>query len=321
MTFRLMLVPLLALWLAAGAGPASAGSSSGWTLVQNVGDVVISAGLFQTVSLPNDATLPEGAIVTTGKSGRAVLRRGGEHIIVQPGTRLKLEVAEPGATRVTQASGSALYEITKKSTPHFQVDTPWLAAVVKGTAFSIDVEDGTSALRVTEGTVEVSNPARTAVTLVSAGAEARIDDATPGAINMLDAQGLPSTITTVHMIWDEKTLAHARGGRVDIDLRQTAEVLAGGVQQLAPTGPRTGLLAFDHAPGTDTGSLSKQSVTFLSTPIGRLGDHEWSLRAAKKKKEDVEEREPLNVTLLMGIALIGCIAYAHISTRRDRQSK
>lgn len=320
MTFRLMLVPLLALWLAAGAGPASAGSSSGWTLVQNVGDVVISAGLFQTVSLPNDATLPEGAIVTTGKSGRAVLRRGGEHIIVQPGTRLKLEVAEPGATRVTQASGSALYEITKKSTPHFQVDTPWLAAVVKGTAFSIDVEDGTSALRVTEGTVEVSNPARTAVTLVSAGAEARIDDTTPGAIQLLDAQGLPSTITTVHMVWDEKTLAHARGGHIELDLRQTDEVGAGGMQQLALSAPTADLVAPGSVAGTVTAPVSKQSASFLSTPAGRLSEQEWSLRKSKSVKEG-EKREPLNVTLLMGIALIGCIAYAHISTRRDRQSK
>lgn len=320
MTFRLMLVPLLALWFAAGASQAFAGSSSGWTLVQNVGDVAISGGLFQTVSLPNDVTLPEGAVITTGRSGRAVLRRGGEHIIVQPETRLKLERAEPGITRMTQSSGSAFYEITKKSAPHFQVDTPWLAAVVKGTTFSIDVTDGTAALHVTEGTVEVSNPARTTVTLVTAGAEARIDEATPGAIHLLDATGAPKTITTVETGWSNEPLAPASGGNVEIDLRQTTEALMGsGVLPAAL--PRTRPIWPASAPGTGTEPATKQVIKFLSTPTGRLGDMEWSLRATRKKEKEVEQREPLNGTLLMGLALVVCIAYAHISTRRDRHSK
>ena len=48
------------------------------------------------------------------------------------------------------------YDIGRQPNPHFGVDTPYLAAVVKGTVFSITVAEEGATLQVTEGAVETS---------------------------------------------------------------------------------------------------------------------------------------------------------------------
>jgi hypothetical protein len=47
-----------------------------------------------------------------------------------------------------------LLEVEKKNVPHFEVETPYLAAVVKGTKFTVSVDAGGAAVHVMEGVVE-----------------------------------------------------------------------------------------------------------------------------------------------------------------------
>ena len=63
-----------------------------------------------------------------------------------------------GFTKLLQDLGNAVYKIEKRGVPHFGVTTPYLAAVVKGTTFSITVDDRGSTLQVVEGAVEVATP-------------------------------------------------------------------------------------------------------------------------------------------------------------------
>jgi ferric-dicitrate binding protein FerR (iron transport regulator) len=58
-------------------------------------------------------------------------------------------------TRLVQWLGEAFFEVGHRSTPHFEVDTPYLAAIVKGTAFTVEVTHDDSAVAVSEGVVAV----------------------------------------------------------------------------------------------------------------------------------------------------------------------
>ena len=62
--------------------------------------------------------------------------------MVAPRSELRLPAApQPsGFTRVVQTLGTMLFKVRHTGTPHFAVDTPMLAAVVKGTTFTIVVD-------------------------------------------------------------------------------------------------------------------------------------------------------------------------------------
>jgi hypothetical protein len=124
------------------------------------------------------ALLSSGATITTAASSRAVIVRGQEFVVISPGTRIRVPEAS-GASSIMQMIadyGSALFRIEKKSTPHFGVQTPYLAAVVKGTTFTVTVGPEGGKVRVTEGAVEVST--------LDGGAS---DLVTPGIVAMVGA--------------------------------------------------------------------------------------------------------------------------------------
>ncbi|MEK7722402.1 MAG: FecR domain-containing protein, partial [Elusimicrobiota bacterium] len=82
-----------------------------------------------------------------------------ETIAVGPNSRVMLPALPVnGNTQVLQTVGTALYQIGKQKAPHFQVDTPYLAAVVKGTTFTVSVSEGVASVDVSEGLVEVATP-------------------------------------------------------------------------------------------------------------------------------------------------------------------
>jgi len=62
-----------------------------------------------------------------------------------------------------------LYKVKRTGVPHFEVTTPMLAAVVKGTTFTVVVDQKGAAVQVTEGVVEVSSLTGDARRLVEGG--------------------------------------------------------------------------------------------------------------------------------------------------------
>jgi hypothetical protein len=142
----------------AAAFPSNAQAGDGWRVADTAGVVRVGGPGYMPVALTRDQELPSDAWIETA-SGRAVLVRGQETVIVEPNSRVQLPgTAVNGNTQVLQTIGSAIYKIGKQKAPHFQVDTPYLAAVVKGTAFKVKVEDDEASVTVTEGLVEVSTP-------------------------------------------------------------------------------------------------------------------------------------------------------------------
>jgi hypothetical protein len=142
----------------AAAFPSDALAGDGWRVVDTAGVVRVGGPGYMPVALTREQELPADSWIETA-SGRAVLVRGQETVIVEPNSRVQLPASPVnGNTQILQSLGSAIYKIGKQKKPHFQVDTPYLAAVVKGTAFTVKVQDDEASVTVTEGLVEVSTP-------------------------------------------------------------------------------------------------------------------------------------------------------------------
>src|SRR3546814_9337413 len=160
--------------VAAIAAPAFA-SPIQWTISEASSGVTIS---HQGSSKPavRGEKVQTGDKVITGPNARAVLVRGEEYAIVAPNTRL--EIADPaksgGLWQIVESSGNIVFSIKKKLTPHFGVQTPYLAAVVKGTTFSVTVDGTGASVQVVEGAVEVSTLDGGARDLILPGAIATV---------------------------------------------------------------------------------------------------------------------------------------------------
>ncbi|MTW17276.1 hypothetical protein GJ689_13790 [Rhodoplanes serenus] len=129
-----------------------------WRVAKMSGDVRVGTASTTTVALAVDAVLGPGTVVATGRNGRVLLVRGRESILVSPGSVMALPDAttEDGSTTILHRAGTLLLDVDKRPVQHFSVETPYLAAVVKGTQFRVTVGSGSSDVEVVNGAVEVT---------------------------------------------------------------------------------------------------------------------------------------------------------------------
>jgi FecR protein len=149
----------VALALAASSG-AIAAENDGWSVSRSSGEVwIATTGGAKQVSLKQDETLKPGDTVRTGRNGRVLLIRGEETILIAPNSvvGLPLEKKDGLSTTILQQAGSILLDVEKRNVKHFEVETPYLAAVVKGTQFSVTVGATGTSVDVRRGQVEVSD--------------------------------------------------------------------------------------------------------------------------------------------------------------------
>ncbi len=169
----------------------AAASTKAWQISESTGSVSVeSNGQVRTGA--RGMALKAGDAVSTGSTGRAVIVRGGEYVIVSPKSRVRItKPEETGAiTQIFQSIGSALFKIEKKETPHFGVKTPYLAAVVKGTTFNVTVTANGATVQVTEGRVEVSTLDGGASDLIVPGRIGRVD---ANDMKLLKVMGIGAT--------------------------------------------------------------------------------------------------------------------------------
>lgn len=153
---RCAFVAALILGTASGAFAADDGV---WSVSKSSGEVWLAAGGAQPVSLDQDGTLKPGDTIRTGRNGRVLLVRGQETILISPNSVVGLPAEKKAglSTTIIQQAGSILLEVEKRNVKHFEVETPYLAAVVKGTQFSVTVGAGSTKVGVVRGQVEVSD--------------------------------------------------------------------------------------------------------------------------------------------------------------------
>ena len=164
---------ILALLVASCSTTAMA-QGPGWTISESSGPVRVAHAGITKVATRGSAIAP-GDVVTTGAGGRAVLVRGPEYMMVAPASQLRLPSEEQatGFTRVIEDFGNVVFMIKKKLTPHFEVKTPYLAAVVKGTTFTVGVTPAGASVQVLEGAVDVATGDGGAHELLRPGARSR----------------------------------------------------------------------------------------------------------------------------------------------------
>ena len=153
------------------ASPAMAKDAAAWVVTQKSGDVRVIRDGVQPASVQVRSALSAGDVVATGTNGRAMLTRGDDYVVVAPGSRLLLpkEDEKGGFTRLVQQVGTMLYKVKHTGVPHFAVETPMLAAVVKGTSFTVVADDRRAVVQVTEGLVEVTSATGNSRRLVEGG--------------------------------------------------------------------------------------------------------------------------------------------------------
>ncbi|CUT14423.1 FIG00440450 hypothetical protein [Bradyrhizobium sp.] len=141
------------------ASGASAADDGVWSVGKATGEVWVATTGAQQVSLSQQEVLKPGDTIRTGRNGRVLLVRGEETILISPNSVVGLptESKEGLSTTIIQQAGSILLEVEKRNVKHFEVETPYLAAVVKGTQFSVTVNAGSTKVGVLRGQVEVSD--------------------------------------------------------------------------------------------------------------------------------------------------------------------
>jgi hypothetical protein len=156
------------------ASVAIAGDGGDWTVSRSSGEVWLAGSDVQQVSLKQDDLLKPGESIRTGRNGRVLLKRGEESIMIAPNSVLGVpaQKTEGLATTIVQQAGSILLDVEKRNVKHFEVETPYLAAVVKGTQFRVTVNAGKTSVDVIRGQVEVADFKSGQIARVMAGQHA-----------------------------------------------------------------------------------------------------------------------------------------------------
>lgn len=98
-----------------------------------------------------------GDRIKTGRNGRALLVHNRSKVIVTPNSRFQIPPSQSRnqLTEIFQYYGRLQYDVSHKPWRQFRVRTPYLAIVVKGTQFDIDIESSSTTVSVSRGAVQV----------------------------------------------------------------------------------------------------------------------------------------------------------------------
>src|SRR3990172_5789419 len=164
---------------------ATAGATE-WQVARSSGEVWVATPQAQTVSLDAQVVLKPGDKVQTGRNGRVLLVRGAETILIAPNSVVGLPEEQKAGrtTTILQQAGSIVLEVEKRNVEHFEVETPYLAAVVKGTRFSVTVSRLGADVRVLSGSVDVSAFKTGQSALLVAGQVARVASSGSGGLTL-----------------------------------------------------------------------------------------------------------------------------------------
>jgi FecR protein len=134
----------------------------------------------QWVKLERGQTVPDDRVIRTLKTGRVVFQRGPETIELGGDTQVQIfDRTGKRFTTVKQYFGTVGVEAEVQNVQHFAVQTPYLAAVVKGTKFVVTSDEDGARVDVTRGHVAVEDRDTRQSTLVAAGQSAETSAGTP----------------------------------------------------------------------------------------------------------------------------------------------
>ena len=222
-----------------------------WRISNAFGSVWIVVDGVQHASLAQTKGLKPGDSIRTGKNGRALLVHGEEFILVSPNSSIEI-AKEDGhglSTKIIQRAGSIVLEVEKRNVKHFEVDTPLLAALVKGTRFRVTVAKNDAYVDVLRGQVEVSDFKTGQYALVNPGQSAKVEAQGPASLSLSGSgtlgaiqQGSPRRSPVDF----EPDAVERRSTADDRSMRATASKGDAGSISSAPA-PRTAKVSIRHS--------------------------------------------------------------------------
>ena len=127
------------------------------------------------VQLARGDVVPDDRIIRTAPNARVQFARGKETIDLGPNTQIRIFDRDGKKfTIVQQHFGDVAIEAERREVQHFAVQTRYLAAVVKGTRFSVSAGANSASVTVARGQVEVRDVARKIMTEVMSGQSASV---------------------------------------------------------------------------------------------------------------------------------------------------
>ena len=135
-------------------------SSNDWTVRSSSGDVsAATVGPDNWRSIKTGKTLTAPFSIRTAATGQAILIRGDDTLLVAPQSVIEVRAASHSdaglITRILQSIGSLVYQVEKRPQQRFEVKTPYLVSVVKGTTFTISVTEREAVVSLEEGSLEI----------------------------------------------------------------------------------------------------------------------------------------------------------------------
>jgi hypothetical protein len=168
-------------------------AASDWVVSKVTGEAWIASSEAPAIRASAGMTIPDGATFSMGRNARAKLEHGAEVILVSPGTSLSPRGSGFfGTMTILQQLGRIELDVEKRNVRHFAVETPFLAAVVKGTHFSVSVSARRADVEVSRGSVEVSDLRSGEVADVAPGQKATVRGAGNVGLQVSGIGALPS---------------------------------------------------------------------------------------------------------------------------------
>lgn len=165
---RLLAILAMALIL---TGPAIA---SDWVVMRlrGVVDILIDGNW---VPLKRGQVVANEQMVRTLATGHVELQRDLEIVTLGANTEIRIETnPETGYTTVLQDFGRVEVDAEAKRIKHFEVKTPYLAAVVKGTHFVVTSDTDGASVMVDRGSVQVQSVTSERMTTIGVGQTATV---------------------------------------------------------------------------------------------------------------------------------------------------
>ena len=184
----------LAALLAICFGPMSAlAQERAWKVTKWSGAVTWTTASGQTSTSLDGAMVGPGDRITTGGNGRVMMSRGPDTLVMSENSVLQVPLSEiAGSTpTIVQSRGRVSYDVEPRPVQHFIVETPHLAAVVKGTQFMVTTDATSSTVRVTRGLVEVADYRSGDVASIGANPEATAGASGRAGLSLAGEGALP----------------------------------------------------------------------------------------------------------------------------------
>lgn len=241
-------------------------SADDWTADQLRGQVLQLIDN-QWQPLLRGGVVPDSRVIRTLAMGRVTFTRGNETVDVGPNTQIQIydKAGRKPFTTVKQYFGSVSVEAEVEQVQHFAVETPYLAAVVKGTRFTVTSGKTGASVSVRRGHVLVEDKRdRTHVTL-AVGQSASVDGkggvleiAGRGELPIvLDAKGKPvetaSTTADLKAAAKEAKRALKAAAKMDQDAAKAAE--ASGAKSGSPGASNSSGSGSASGKGSDKGKM------------------------------------------------------------------